>query len=120
MIEHGGCGIVDTMKGTGRSEALREAQVLAAVAAGRYGVAEIARRSRMSIRTLARLVARLKKEGHGIIAVRDNGSWRYELRSRKNRLDRDPALQIIGLFESRAGDLSRRHDEYLYGKDRGP
>jgi len=30
----------------------------------------------------------------------------------------DPALQIVGLGESREGDLSTRHDEYLTGRER--
>ncbi len=30
--------------------------------------------------------------------------------------DNDPLLKTVGIFESAQGDLSERHDDYLYGK----
>ncbi len=70
----------------------------------------------VSWRTAARLISRLRSEGHRILSVREGRSAAYLLEgSGRHGRSRDPLLALAGIASTGLRDGSVNHDHYLYG-----
>ena len=68
----------------------------------------------VSLRTAARVVARIKKRRR-IVAVREGHGWYYEVQGR--RPGRAPLLDLIGFVRTDLTDGAENHDKYIYGDE---
>lgn len=92
-------------------------RILSLVGTGEYSGGEIALKLGVSISTVARTVAALKRKGIDIISLRRGLHWYYELRNPRlaAAADPDPFLALRGFVRSGVTDYAERHDDYLYG-----
>jgi len=66
---------------------------------------------------LERVKEEAKKEGTSMAEIVRLAVMDYLERRRERDWDRDPVWELIGRAESSQGDLSSRHDDYLYGEE---
>ena len=61
----------------------RLSELLELIQSGRYSTPELAERVGVSVPTVSRSIQALRERGHEIVAEKAEGSWHYELATRK-------------------------------------
>ena len=80
----------------------------------------VARALGVSRSTVARLLAALRKKGIGIVSVRENDSWHYEVKDAvegiRKRWSRSRLRGMAGFAGSRRRETLKPEDESIYGE----